>query len=375
MSLTDGVTLISADDHLQEPPHLWTERLQKNLRDRAPHVIRLPDGSDAWAVEGATPRPFGILVTAGKKRDEKKDSGVTWADVPKGAWDVDARIKDMDLDHIQATFLYPNVGLDFFMGQVRLAPDLLAPVCRAYNDYLSEWCSTHKKRLFGIGLVPCENIDEAVAELKHLAKLPSIKGALLPTVPLHKDWNDPMYEPIWTVAEDLGIILSIHAGKPRGLPHRNDIYKMPGGAMIYMQLGRLSIIETFGYLFWSGVFERHPKLKFVSVEGDIGWLPYFAERGDNVIKKHGGWAGHKLQYAPSHWFGKSFFATFEEDVVGLKNLDLIGIDTVMWASDYPHSATTWPESRESIEETFVGLPKTDVKKIVHDNVAKLYGLN
>lgn len=374
MTLPKNLKIISADDHLQEPPDLWTSRLPKGLRKRGPHVIRLPDGSDAWAVEGATPRPFGILVSSHTKASKRKDSGLTWDDVPRGAWDADARVKDMDLDSIDKTFLYPNVGLDFYMGQVRLKPDLMAPVCRAYNDYLSEWCSTHRKRLYGIGLIPCDDVKEAVAELKHIAKLPNIKGGLIPTTPPSADWNDPKYEPIWKTAEDLGVVLSIHAGKPRGLPNRNDIYKMPGGAMIYMQLGRLSIIETFGYLFWSGVFERHPKLKFVSVEGDIGWLPWFAERGDNVIKRHGGWTGHKLKHPPSYWFGRSFFATFEEDVAGIKMRDDIGIETLMWASDYPHSATTWPESVKCIEKGFKGVSGKELKKIVHDNVSRVYDL-
>jgi predicted TIM-barrel fold metal-dependent hydrolase len=375
MGLADDVKIISADDHLQEPPDLWSARLPRLLRDRGPRVVRLPDGSDAWAVEGAQPRPFGILVQAGKQAHEKKDSGMTWADVPKGAWDPDARIKDMDLDRIDATLLYPNVGLDFFMGQVKLAPDLALPVCRAYNDYLSEWCSTHPRRLYGIALIPCDDIDGAVAEMRRAAKLPNIKGALIPTVPPVADWNDTRYEPLWQTAEELGMILSIHAGKPRGLPHRNDLYKTPGGAMIYMQLGRLSLIETLGFLVWSGVFERHPGLKFVSVEGDIGWLPYFAERGEGVIKRHGGWAGHKLKYPPGYWFGKSLFATFEEDKVGIKMRHDIGIDALMWASDYPHSATTWPESAQSIAETFEGVPQPELRKIVHDNAARLYGLS
>jgi predicted TIM-barrel fold metal-dependent hydrolase len=374
MALSSDIRIISADDHLQEPPDLWTTRLPKSLRERGPRVIRLQDGSDAWAVEGAQPRPFGILVQAGKKHEEKKDSGLTWADVPKGAWDPDARVADMDLDRIEATFLYPNVGLDFFMAQVKLAPDLIGPVCRAYNDYLSEWCVTHRKRLFGCGLVPCDNVDEAVAELKHIAKLPNMKGALIPVIPPGEDWNHPKYEPIWQTAEDLGVIISIHAGRARGLPQRNDIYKMPGGALIYMQLGRLSIMETFAYLFWSGVFERHPKLKFVSVEGDIGWLPWFADRGDGVIKRHAGWAGQKMEHPPRYWFGRSFFATFEEDIPGIKLRHDIGIEALMWASDYPHSATTWPESAKSIEETFVGVPEPELRKIVHDNAAKLYGI-
>ncbi len=373
MSLIDGISINSADDHVQEPPDLWEKRLPKNLRDRAPRVIVMEDGRGAWSIPGKPPRPFGILVAAGTRRDG--GTNLTWDDVPKGSYDPDARIKDMDLDHIQTTFMYPNVCLDFFMNQVKLDADVMGPVCRAYNDHLSEFCVTHRKRLFGIGLVPMDTLDEAIAELKHIAKLPNMKGAMLPVTPPVADWNDLRWDPLWKTAEDLGLIISFHTGKPRGMANRQEMEKQHGGLQIYYQLGRLSMVETFGYLFWSGVFERHPKLRFVSVEGDVGWLPYFKERGEGLMKKHLRWTGFKLEYPPGHWFGTNFFATFEEDRLGVELRHKIGIECMLWASDYPHSATTWPESSKAIEETFAGVPKDEVRQIISTNTAKLYGLN
>ncbi len=373
MDLT-GVKIISSDDHLQEPADLWARRMPKNLRDRAPQVVRLPDGGDAWVMDNNPPRAFGVLVSAGRRPDQLKDGGLTWADVPRGSYDPDERLKAMDLDGISVTVLYPNVTLDPFMCLVKLGPDVEQPILRAYNDHLAEFCSTDRKRLIGIGVVPTQDIAQAVAELQHIAKL-GLKGALIPVAPPKADWNDPMYEPIWTAAEDLGLVLSIHGGKPRGLPTRNELAKQPGGNLVYMHIARVSIMEAFAYLFWSGVFERHPKLKFVSVEGDIGWLPYYKQRSIDISKKHGAWAGAKLQYPAAHWFGKSFFATFEDDRVGIEQRERIGIDTLLWASDFPHSSTTWPESAKAIGHTFAGVPDDEVRKIVSSNARALYRLD
>jgi predicted TIM-barrel fold metal-dependent hydrolase len=374
MTITDGVKIISADDHVQEPADLWETRLPKALRDRAPKVVRLPDGGDAWSVPGYPPRPFGILIAAGTGRNDKA-TGLTWEDCPRGAYDPDARLKDMDLDGIHASVLYPNVCLDFFMCQVELPPDLFGPVCRAYNDFLSEFCTTNLGRLAGVGLVPLYDLGEAKAEMEHIARLPGMKGVLFPVKPPVDDWNDLAYEPIWAAAADLDLIIHIHTGKPRGLPNKLEMQEQNCGIQIYYQLGRVSMIETFGYIFWSGVLERHPQLKFVSVEGSIGWLPYFKEGGAALMKKHQRWTGDQLQYPPGHWFGKNFFATFEEDRLGVELRHHTGIDTLLWASDYPHSQTTWPESAKAIEETFEGVPADEVRQIVSENASRLYGFD
>lgn len=366
--------VISADDHIQEPPDLWSTRLPKNLRDRAPKVITLDDGGGAWSVAGHPPRPFGILIAAGTGRDAKA-TGLTWADCPKGAYEPGARLKDMDLDGIDATVLYPNVCLDFFMRQVDLEPDLFGPVCRAYNDFLSEFCTADTRRLAGVGLVPLYDIDEAIAEMRHIAKLPGMKGVLFPVKPFRNDWNDLAYDPLWRTAAELGLIIHIHTGKPRGMPNRLEMEKQNAGMQIYYQLGRLSMIETFGYILWSGVFIRHPEVKVVSVEGDIGWLPYFLERGAGLMKKHQRWTGQKVDQPPSYFVGRNFFATFEEDRLGVQLRHITGIGGLLWASDYPHSATTWPESKKAIAETFAGVPEDEVRRIVHDNAATLYGFN
>jgi predicted TIM-barrel fold metal-dependent hydrolase len=128
-------------------------------------------------------------------------------------------------------------------------------------------------------------------------------------------------------------------------------------------------------MMWSGVFDRHPKLKVVSVESGIGWLGYFRERANNVYKRHRHWTHSVLKNEPGYYFGRNLFATFEEDLVGVRTRDMIGVDALLWSSDYPHTDTSWPRCRENIDEHFSGVPDSDKRKVVGENSSRVYGFD
>ena len=155
---------------------------------------------------------------------------------------------------------------------------------------------------------------------------------------------------------------------------REGIMRMNAGAAIAVRIGPFRTAGTIANSRWTGVFERYPNLRIVSVEGGIGWLPFFKERAQRVFQKHRAWIGAKMETGPEEWFGRNIFATFEQDEAGIYARDLIGVDTLIWASDYPHSETSWPNSMESIQKTFRHVPEDQVRKIVHDNAAKLYDI-
>jgi predicted TIM-barrel fold metal-dependent hydrolase len=203
-------------------------------------------------------------------------------------------------------------------------------------------------------------------------KLDHVAGMLLPVKPDVSDWIDPIWEPLWTAAVDLGFVLSLHAGKPRWMPTRAELAKLPHGMALYFHTGYLSVIESFTHIFWSGCFESHPTLKIVSVEGDIGWLPHGKERSDRVFSKFAIDKGFKTH--PHEWFGRNFFATFEADPAGIRLIDLIGEDVLMWASDYPHSASSFPDSRGHIARHFGHLDPGLRRKLTWDTCARLYGI-
>jgi predicted TIM-barrel fold metal-dependent hydrolase len=368
-----GYAAISSDDHLQEPITLFAERLPAKLRAKGPRLVDLPNGGQAFQLGDSQPKPLDLLVSAGLTLEQKRQKiPARWENVKPGFWKAAERLADMDKDGIWATVLYPNMLLDLHMNQVDIEPELKLATFQVYNDHMSEFCKNDPVRLIGYGLIPTRDPQTAVKEMERVAKLGNVKGMLLPVKPDLSDWLDPIWDPVWAAASRLGFILSLHGGKPRGMPTRNELAKMPHGMGIYIHVGYLSVIESFSQIFWSGCFERYPDLKIISVEGDIGWIPHWKERADRVFNKFALDDGFKTH--PYEWFGRNFFATFEGDPMGIRLLDVIGEKTLMWASDYPHSNSSFPNSVQHIEKHFGQLPAPTRKKLVWDNCAEVYGI-
>jgi predicted TIM-barrel fold metal-dependent hydrolase len=373
-----NLKIISADDHLSETPDLWQSRLPKHLREKGPRFIDLEGGGQGWMLPGAAaPRPLGLDVMAGRKYEDYKVSGVRWDEVRPGCYDPNARLADMDEGGVWATILYPNAGLGFGGGRGFSSDWEMAIACvRAYNDHLSEFCAVNTNRLGGAAQIPMQSPETAVAEVERVGKMPGIRAALVPLYPADdKEWNHPDYEPLWSAIEANGLSVSIHIGEKRGQKIAPWGFAQPGGIETMINTITLGTAEAFAYMMWSGVFDRHPKLTVVSVESGIGWLAYFRERASNVYKRHRHWTKSGLKNEPGYYFGRNIFATFEEDMAGVLTRDLIGVETLLWSSDYPHTDTSWPKCRENIEEHFEGVPDADKRKVVSENAARVYGFS
>ncbi len=363
---------ISADDHLQEPVTLWQERLPRRLVEYGPRLVEV-DGDHAFQIGDNPPKKLDGLLMAGGAIDGRTQVGaVRWEEVRPGFWQPDARLLDMDRDGVWATVLYPNMILDITMNQADVEPEAKLPILQVYNDHVSAFCSHAPERLLGYAILPTQSPEQALAEMERARRLDHIVGMLLPVVPDLSDWIDPIWNPVWAAAADLGLVLSVHAGKPRWMPRRAELVGHKGPMMVYMHLGYTSVMETIGHIFWTGAFDRHPELKLVSVEGDIGWLPHFKRRAQKMQRRHGDWIG--IASDPGRWFGHNYFATFESDPVGLANRHAIGVETLLWAADYPHSASSFPGSMKQIAEDFAELPEPETRRIVWENAAELYGI-
>jgi predicted TIM-barrel fold metal-dependent hydrolase len=298
---------------------------------------------------------------------------VRWEDVRPAFYDPRARIEDMAADGLVGTVLYPNVLLDLCNNQITLAPDVYEPVIQVYNDFLSDFCAHDLSCLVGVGLLPMHDVEAGLQELRRMARLPGIRGAMLPIQPLAGDWCDRKYEPIFATAAEMGLVLSIHAGKPRWLPRRSELPKVPGGNATYLHVGPLSTMEAFTQLMWAGYFDRHPSLKMVCVEGGIGWLAWWKWRALDVCRRHGDWLGIRSS-SPEQWFGRNLHFTFETDPVGIQTRREVGVEALMWASDYPHTATTWPNSKDSLARELAGVPEAERALITGGNARRVYGL-
>jgi predicted TIM-barrel fold metal-dependent hydrolase len=258
--------------------------------------------------------------------------------------------------------------------------DLRFALNRAYNDWLSELCGHCPERLIGIAEIPSWDMDLSVAEVLRAKEL-GHRGVLIPAIPtLEGPWStpadrpytDPFWEPLWSVLEETEMSANMHLGtRPitKGL--------MESSLMSHIVCNKAMMAEPITSVIFSGVLQRHPKLKLVSVEGGIGWMAFVVESMDRIFERHRQWQGSPLTELPSHYFHRQVYGTFMEDLVGLRERELIGVDNIMWASDYPHADSTWPNSRASLEEQMelAEVSAEDAYKISFGNAAALYGIS
>lgn len=363
---------ISADSHVNPLPEIWAERMPAHLRERAPRLERRADGQ-FLVFEGNEERLSALASVAGKKyEDYKEEVDQVEREFRSGGWDPDARIRDQDADDIAAEVLYGGT-LTFRTGDRELRYALM----RAYNDWLAEFCRAYPDRLIGIAEIPTWDVDLAVAETRRASEL-GLRGVLIPAIPtIEGPWStpadrpyvDPWYEPLWKTLEDLGMSANMHLGAQPLTKGLDD------HIMIKIVCNKAMMAEPITSFIFSGVLQRHPGLKLVSVESGIGWMAFMVSWMDKVFLKHRHWQKSPLTELPSFYFHRQVLGTFIEDPVGVRERDVIGVENIMWSNDYPHADSTWPHSRKAIEEHFRGVPDDECFKIVAGNAASLYGID
>ncbi|MBI3743495.1 MAG: amidohydrolase [Chloroflexi bacterium] len=372
--------LISADDHFAEPPDLWTGRLPAKFKANAPRVERTAQG-DGWVFPNRPWSPLGLGAQAGRDFKDYRYTGVTYDDVRPGVYESKGRLEDLDLDGVWASVIYPTTGLSLVTIQ---DIELYTACVRAYNDFCAEFAKADKRRLLPLGIIPKNGVEAALAELDRMRKI-GLRGALLSALPSGGDWPTPDDERFWSAAQDLGVVMHIHIGLATraGLTNATQISTgpQPANPLLPVMLKGYALIaqgaqNAFAGLIFSGVMERYPKLKWVSVESGIGWIPYYLERWDGVFERQRHWANIDLPMKPSDYWRRQVFATFEEDKIGVdlavRHPEYVGVENLMWASDYPHGDTTWPKSRETVQEHFQGLPQHAKRRMTWDNARELY---
>ncbi len=365
-------TIISADSHMLEPPDLWAERLDARFRDRAPKVY-WDETKQSWyfGSESVAPRQASGLFAAGKTAEELVEHQKAGFDAARaGGWDPAERLKDMQLDGVSAEVLYTSLGFNLFW----IEDAAFQEACfRVYNDWLAEFVNYDPTHFAGLGLISLWNVDNAIEELQRCRKL-GLKGAMIwASPPDEMSFAGDYHDPFWAAAQDLDMPISLHilTGNKESRTATN------GNVEVYLRRMSLpsEIQRSLSAILFSGVLERFPRLKIVSAENDIGWIPYFLQRADKSF--------HRLRYVnptgltmpPSEYFRRQISATFMDDTAGARSVPYVGADNFMWSSDYPHQASTWPHSMDVIARDFKDLSEADRWKIVHDNCAQLYGFD
>jgi len=377
--------MISADSHFIEPPDLWTSRIDKKYADRAPRVVNNEKGA-LFLAPGMRPFAVGGAFSHGASGQELKEFATkTYESARPSGWDPAERIKDQEVDGVEAEVLYTTLGMSMFS---LLDIELQQACFRVYNDWAAQFCSYNPRRLTAVALISLEEVDEGIRELRRCAKM-GLKGAMICGSPsTDRPYQSPAYDPFWTVAQELEAPISLHLVTGRKVPRKpqdsaaakslsaDQEPKVLSKGFSRSYMTALHEIQcTFIDLILGGVLERFPRLKLVSAENDTGWLPHFLYRLDHAVEKFGPMSEQApLSLKPSEYASRQLWATFQDDPVGPTTYKFFGEDRYMWASDFPHSDCTWPHSREVVERDFAEVPAEVKHKIVYDNAAKLYGI-
>jgi predicted TIM-barrel fold metal-dependent hydrolase len=360
MSLAADQVLISADDHLDihaMPPDAWAG-LPKEWRERGPHVEETTDGP-WWFCDGQRVSPSG-----------RKETGFIAAhDHGLRPGQARTRLEDMDRDGVRAQVVYGPLCTQLQVSDGALHEQ----VARVYNDWAAEFQREAAGRLILLPTIPSHDPQIARRELERCAALGHRGAIVSDTVGRGKPLFAPEWTGFWDAAQDIGIPIHVHLspGGLHSLTPRLGSWEMPAAvAVVPMQLD-----ETLAGLIFSGILEKRPRVKFVMGEAGLGWIPYVIERLDHELHKYGSKIrDHKIQMLPSEIFARQVFTTYEDEGLGVELIPRIGVDNVMWASDYPHGDSTWPHSRKALAESPLAQHGADVlRKVTCENAARVYG--
>ncbi len=388
--------IISVDDHVVEPPHVWKTWLPEKFKERGPHVERRGIGemahigggayrqsfdengpkADCWIYEDLVYIHKRHVAAVGFAREDMTMSPITYDEMRPGCYDPKARIEDNEMNHVSGSLSFPSFPR--FCGQTfsEAKDKELAEACvYAYNDWMvEEWCGDSDGALIPLCIIPLWDVALAAAEVRRnsargchavcFSEIPPHLG--LPSI--HSGYWDPLFQ----ACEETATVVCMHIGSSSRMPATSGDAPVAVAATLSFNNAMASLAD---WLF-SGKLVQFPTLKIAYSEGQIGWLPYALERADDVWLEHRAWAGVQdlVPEAPSTYFRRQVYGCFFRDKHGLDSLDAIGVDNVTFETDYPHTDSTWPHTKKVAEEMMEGLDAETVYKIVRGNAINMLSL-
>jgi predicted TIM-barrel fold metal-dependent hydrolase len=376
-----GYTIIDADTHVTETPDLWTSRAPARYRDKVPYVITDDDGSQKWLVGGSKPlASAGMTATAG--RGSFNNPPKTYDDMHPGAYDAKARLKYMDDMGIWAMVMYPNVGGFGAQQFLKLNdPELMLTCVQIYNDWQTEWASADSRRLLPITSIPFWDVDAAAKEVRRCAAK-GHRGILFTGEPQYYGlplMGHPHWNPLWEAAVETDLPLSFHIGSgdmAEGLL-KNKVATY-GKMAAFTELAVDIFLHNglqLNDLIMSGILARYPKIKFVSVESGIGWIPFMLEALDYQFKGNSvALEQPAFDLLPSEYFARNIYACYWfEQTAPRRLLDKIGVDNILFETDFPHPTSLYgDEVHARIKGGLADCEESDRRKILWGNAQKLY---
>jgi predicted TIM-barrel fold metal-dependent hydrolase len=368
---------ISVDDHVQEPPDLWTGRLSQGWwGGRVPHLERAADGAERWVVDGQV-LLGGAVSTAGAFMPDRNGEPTRWDEVPPAAYLPAERLKVMDAAGVDYSVLYPTVAGLAGEAFGRIADSELELACvRAYNDWLIEYWAAASERFIPQCIVPIWPVDETVKEIRRAVAL-GHRGVVFPALPMHlrnvPHISGPEYDPLWAACEEIDVPVCLHGGASPELQYPPAAGLNPRLAQALDAVTRpVSSVFVLSLYSFSRVLLRHPRLRIVLAESALSWAMLYMEWADHQFE-HDGLAREGYDLKPSEMFHRNCFLTSWFDQVA-PFLSYVGAEHILWSSKLPLTTSTWPRTRESLESCFRGVAPEAREKILWRNAARLYHL-
>lgn len=376
MKLTHG--LISADDRVQETPETWTAYISaQQWGDNIPHLEKRDDGSQFWVVAGQ-PLDDRPLADAGALMPDRNQLPQRWEDVPAAAYDPAERLRAMDADGVDAQALYPSMsgGSGEVLGAIK-DPELQLACVQAYNNWLIDVWTKQSPRFIPQCLVPINYPNAAATEAARAIEL-GHRGVILPGTP----WdlqdvphiNDPAWDPLWNVCQDSEVPVCFPSGSTQKLRLQAwDDFSPVLTDAINAITGPVSSVPILANLLFSRILTRFPTLKFVLSDTSLAWGAYLVETADHQFERQ---RLHREGYdlKPSELFRRQCYMTGWYDRAGLQVRSYLGVENILWQTNFPRATSTWPNTRQYIQRSFANIPDAERQQILTQNPTTLYHL-
>ncbi|MHB8318357.1 MAG: amidohydrolase family protein [Acidimicrobiales bacterium] len=365
---------ISTDDHAWEKPDTFTSRVPASMQADCPH-LEVIDGEHWWVYVGQKVRKVGTGAAA-----MLPDRGALkfFEEAPAAVYEAEARLETMDADGVAVEVLFPQAagfGGGPFVSTEGPA-DLRIACIRAYNDYLAEEWTAISPRFVSQCLLPMWDVDLAVTEARRAHEIghKSVVWTAAPQNYGFPHFNERYWDPLWATLEELSMPVALHIGSAKGGPERWDGFSAFRRLAVVSVTAITSNLHAITNLIFSGVLERFPKLRFISVESGLGWVPYLLETMDHQYERQHLW-DEGMEVRPSEYFRRQVYVNFWFERSGIELRHMVGVDNIMWEADFPHPTSTYPHSRKAIETTLSGVPADEQKKMLETNAAQLFGID
>jgi predicted TIM-barrel fold metal-dependent hydrolase len=389
--------IISVDDHVVEPPHVWERWLPAKYRDRGPRVERRgigaskhvgggayeqsfdPDGppADCWVFEDVVYIHKRYVAAVGFDRDHMGLDPITYDEMRPGCYDPRARVDDMTMNWVDGSLCFPTFprfcGQTFTEAKDR---ELGLACIKAYNDWMvEEWCGDSGGVLIPLVIVPLWDADLAADEVRRNAAR-GVHAVCFSEVPPHlglPSIHSGSYDPFFAACEETHTVINMHIGSSSRMPATSPDAPHAVAATLSFNNAMASLSD---WLF-SGKLVQFPRLKLAYSEGQIGWLPYVLERADSVWLEHRAAAGvsETVPEPPSTYYYRQVFGCFFRDHHGIESIDRVGIDNITFETDYPHTDSTWPDSKKIASDHLEGLTDEQKYKILRGNAIRMLSLD